>query len=75
MTGKRLAPGSKTPDFLSQEGAKDLADRLKKFWHSYGYTKAKFEVVPVKMTSRKFGTPNKGIYTVQSNLVGGVPPR
>ncbi|PWC48100.1 hypothetical protein TSA6c_16805 [Azospirillum sp. TSA6c] len=56
------------PNGLSQAGAEILAARIKEYWVSQGYPKVETRIEPFN-----FG-PHL-IFSVRSNMVGGVPPR
>jgi hypothetical protein len=63
----------RAPEFLTLEGADLLASRLRAFWHGRGHpeVRAHVEVASVPVGEQR----KRKVFTVRSNLVGGLPPR
>lgn len=59
-------------DTLSREGARELAQRLTRYWHDRGYPAVCFWAEPVDERFAKVGTYE--IFRVACNLVNGLPP-
>ncbi len=63
--------GTRRPaNSFSAEGARELAERITAYWKSRGYDGVK---AWVELAKPEDG--NGYVYTVQTNLVGGLPPR
>ena len=61
------------PDFLSETGARLLAERIRAFWSENGFT-VRVHVEHVMMNRSTRRDHDRAVYVVRSNLVAGMPP-
>ena len=62
-------PATQEIDWMSREGAQQLAHDLDHWWHSRGFTTVHHAVVPKQVN--RVGS----VWLVRSNLVNGLPPK
>jgi len=54
-------------DYLTRDGAEELARRIERYWHDQGFTAVRVWVEP-------FGDGKHRLHAVRSNLMSGLPP-